>query len=70
MIKDRTDYEYARDVISRYDLPSRAATVLMSPVHGALDPKALSEWMLDDRLPARLQLQLHKYIWPPGTRGV
>jgi 7-carboxy-7-deazaguanine synthase len=42
----------------------------MSPVHGVLDPRTLSEWMLADRLPARLQLQLHKYIWSPTTRGV
>jgi 7-carboxy-7-deazaguanine synthase len=42
----------------------------MSPVHGVLEPKTLSEWMLADRLPARLQLQLHKYIWSPATRGV
>jgi 7-carboxy-7-deazaguanine synthase len=42
----------------------------MSPVHGETDAKMLSEWMLADRLPVRLQLQLHKFIWPPGTRGV
>ena len=70
VVQDRADYEYARDVIARYHLPSRAAAVLMSPVHGVLEPRALSEWMLADRLPARLQLQLHKYIWSPTTRGV
>ncbi len=70
VVLDRADYEYARDVIVRYDLASRAAAVLMSPVHGVLDPRTLSEWMLADRLPARLQLQLHKYIWSPTTRGV
>ena len=70
VVQDRADYEFAREVIARYDLPSRAAAVLMSPVHGVLDPKTLSEWMLADRLPARLQLQLHKYIWSPTTRGV
>jgi 7-carboxy-7-deazaguanine synthase len=70
VLQDRADYEFARDVIARYQLPSRAAAVLMSPVHGVLDPKALSEWMLADRLPARLQLQLHKFIWSPTTRGV
>jgi 7-carboxy-7-deazaguanine synthase len=42
----------------------------LSPVHGVLEPRVLSEWMLADRLPARLQLQLHKYIWTPSTRGV
>ncbi len=70
VIKDRADYEFARDVIARHDLPARCAAVLLSPVHGVLDPRALSEWILADRLPARLQLQLHKYIWSPATRGV
>jgi 7-carboxy-7-deazaguanine synthase len=57
-------------VIARHDLESRAAAILLSPVHGELDPKMLAEWMLADRLPARLQLQLHKYIWDPTARGV
>jgi len=70
VVQDRGDYELARDAIARYDLPSRASAVLMSPVHGVLDPKTLSEWMLADHLPARLQLQLHKFIWSPTTRGV
>jgi 7-carboxy-7-deazaguanine synthase len=70
VVRDRADYEYAREIIARHDLPSRAAAVLMSPVHGVLDPRTLSEWMLADRLPARLQLQLHKFIWSPSTRGV
>jgi 7-carboxy-7-deazaguanine synthase len=42
----------------------------MSPVHGVLAPKELARWILDDRLPVRLQLQLHKYVWAPSTRGV
>src|SRR6185436_7219918 len=70
VIQDRADYEFARDVIARYDLPARCAAVLLSPVHGVLDGRTLSEWMLGDRVPARLQLQLHKYIWHPDTRGV
>lgn len=70
VVQDRGDYEFARDVIRRYDLARRAAAVLLSPVHGVLDPRTLSEWMLADRLPARLQLQLHKFIWSPTTRGV
>jgi 7-carboxy-7-deazaguanine synthase len=70
VIQDRADYEFARDVIGRYDLASRSAAVLVSPVHGVLEPRLLSEWMLADHLPARLQLQLHKYIWSPTTRGV
>lgn len=70
VIQDRTDYEYARDVIQRHCLAAKAAAVLLSPVHGVLDPRTLSEWMLADRLPARLQLQLHKFIWSPTARGV
>jgi len=70
VIKDRADYEFARDVIARHALAVRTAAVLMSPVHGVLEPRTLSEWMLADHLPARLQLQLHKYIWPADTRGV
>ena len=70
VVKDRADYEYARDVIARYGLASRAAAVLLSPVHGVMDPRTLSEWMLADRLPARPQLQIHKFIWHPDTRGV
>lgn len=70
VVKDRTDYEFARDVIARHDLASRAAEILISPVHDVLDSKTLSEWILADHLPVRLQLQLHKFIWSPTTRGV
>jgi 7-carboxy-7-deazaguanine synthase len=70
VVKDRTDYEFARDVISQRSLAGRVAAIHLSPVHGVLDPKTLSEWVLADRLPARVQLQLHKYIWSPDTRGV
>ena len=70
VVNDRADYEFARDVMARHDLAARAAAVLISPVHGALDPKTLSEWILEDHLPVRLQMQLHKYIWSPTTRGV
>ncbi len=70
VIKDRADYEYARDVVARYDLSRKAGAVLFSPVHGVMDPRALSEWVLSDRLPVRLQLQIHKFIWSPQTRGV
>jgi 7-carboxy-7-deazaguanine synthase len=70
VVKDRADYEFARKVIDRYRLADRARAILLSPVHGVLDPRILSEWILADRLPARLQLQLHKYIWDPETRGV
>lgn len=70
VVRDRADYEFARDVIGRCGLRERAAAIHLSPVHGALDPRPLAEWVLADRLPARVQLQLHKYIWEPGTRGV
>ena len=70
VIQDRGDYDFAKDVIDRHGLVSRAAAILLSPVHGVLEPRTLSEWMLADRLPARLQLQLHKYIWSPTARGV
>jgi 7-carboxy-7-deazaguanine synthase len=70
VVQDRADYEFARELIGRHNLTSRCAAILISPVHGVLDAKTLSEWMLEDRLPARLQLQLHKYIWSPTARGV
>ncbi|HXW07971.1 MAG TPA: radical SAM protein [Vicinamibacterales bacterium] len=70
VLQDRADYEFARDVVDRYGLPRRTAAVLFSPVHGVLDPRELAGWLLADRLPVRLQLQAHKYIWGPQTRGV
>ena len=70
VIKDRTDYEYARDVMTQHRLGERVAAVHLSPVHGVMDLRQLSEWTMADRLPARVQLQLHKYIWDPATRGV
>jgi len=70
VVNDRADYEYARSVIERYDLSRRASAIHLSPVHGVLNPRELSEWVLADRLPARVQLQLHKYIWDAHTRGV
>jgi 7-carboxy-7-deazaguanine synthase len=70
VVKDRADYEFARDLIGRFALASRCSAVLISPVHGVLEPRTLSEWILADNVPARLQLQLHKYIWSPSQRGV
>jgi 7-carboxy-7-deazaguanine synthase len=70
VLKDRTDYEYARDIVRRHDLASRTAAVLFSPVHDVLPSKELAAWILEDRLPVRLQLQAHKFIWSPETRGV
>jgi 7-carboxy-7-deazaguanine synthase len=70
VIADRVDYEYARDIVARERLTERCRAVLFSPVHGSLEPRQLSEWVLADRLPVRVQLQVHKYIWSPETRGV
>jgi 7-carboxy-7-deazaguanine synthase len=70
VLKDRTDYEFARDIVRRHDLASRTAAVLFSPVHDVLAAKELAAWILEDRLPVRLQLQAHKFIWSPDTRGV
>jgi 7-carboxy-7-deazaguanine synthase len=65
VIADRADYEYAREVIARHGLAGRAAALHLSPVHGVLDAQTLSQWVLDDRLPVRIQLQLHKYLRLP-----
>jgi 7-carboxy-7-deazaguanine synthase len=70
VLKDRADYDFAREVLAKFQLDSRVSAIHFSPVHGVLDPKALSEWVLQDRLSVRVQLQLHKYIWDPGARGV
>ena len=70
VIADRADYEYARDALARHVLADRVTAVLFSPVHGVLDARTLAEWVLADRLPVRVQLQVHKYIWAPDTRGV
>ena len=69
VVADEPDYRWACDVIREHGLGGRTE-VLLSPVHGRLDPKDLVAWMLRDRLPARLNLQLHKYVWSPETRGV
>jgi len=70
VLKDRADYEYARAVVVERDLAARVNAVLFSPVHSVLDPRLLAEWVLADRLPVRVQLQVHKFIWAPDTRGV
>jgi 7-carboxy-7-deazaguanine synthase len=70
VIADRSDFDYAVDIVRQRRLAGRCAAILFSPVHGMLHPRTLSEWILADGVPARLQVQLHKYIWPPSTRGV
>lgn len=69
VLTDRSDYDWACHVLAQYELASRCP-VLMSPVFGSLDVRQLAEWILADRLPVRLQLQLHKLIWTPDMRGV
>lgn len=70
VVAHRHDYEYAKDVIDRYDLARRCGAVQISPVFGELLPSDLAAWILEDRLPVRLQLQQHKYIWDPLARRV
>lgn len=70
VIADRADYEWSRDVVRERKLHEQRHAVLFSPVHGALDPGRLARWVLDDALPVRLQVQLHKYLWPGVERGV
>jgi len=82
VIANRGDYEFARDFIREHRLESRAGEILLSPafsktassVRGTenclLDPRELVEWMLADGVPARLSLQIHKYIWKPQKKGV
>ena len=62
VIADRTDYEWARARLVEHALPARCQ-VLFSPVYTQLEPRELAEWILADRLPVRLQLQLHKVLW-------
>jgi 7-carboxy-7-deazaguanine synthase len=69
VLADEPDYRWACDVVRTHELGGRTE-VLFSPVHGRLDPKDLVAWMLRDRIPARLNLQLHKYVWDPEARGV
>jgi 7-carboxy-7-deazaguanine synthase len=66
----REDYEWSRDKVQRYDLPSRCRAVLFSPIFGRIDPREIVEWILGDKLNVRFQLQMHKFIWRPTQRGV
>jgi 7-carboxy-7-deazaguanine synthase len=82
VLSDRTDYEFARDFVARQNLARRVNAVLFSPAfskdatggrdasHCLLDPRELAEWMLADNVPARLGLQIHKFIWDPAVKGV
>ncbi len=70
VVADREDYLYAKDICKKYELNAQVRNVLISPVHGKCDPQALVSWILQDRLPVRLNLQIHKFIWTPETQGV
>jgi 7-carboxy-7-deazaguanine synthase len=82
VIANRNDYEFARDFIREHKLETRAGQVLLSPAFSKtpsterstenclLDPRELVEWMLTDAVPARLSLQIHKYVWEPLKKGV
>jgi 7-carboxy-7-deazaguanine synthase len=82
VLTSRADYDFACDFVRRHELGQRVNAVLFSPAfrkdasgrrdteHCLLDPQQLAEWMLADRVPARLSLQIHKFIWDPVTKGV
>jgi len=70
VLTDRADYEWARDMICQHQLGRGDVPVLLSAAWGALKIEDLCAWMLDDRLPTRLQLQLHKVIWGAEATGV
>jgi len=70
VLADRTDYDWAKGVIAEHDLPERVHAVLLSCVWGELDPKELVRWVLEDRLPVRVQVQMHKVIWDANAQGV
>jgi len=69
VIRDRPDFDWAVEKIRHFRIDKRC-TVLMSPVFGVLEPAELAQWVLDCDIAVRFQLQMHKYIWEPSTRGV
>jgi len=70
VLADRADYKWARAAIREHDLAERVNAVLLSCVWGELDPKELVGWVLEDSLPVRVQMQMHKVIWDADTQGV
>lgn len=70
VIADRVDYEWARDRVAQYNLVERCNAVLFSPVFTEIEPESLVNWITEDGLGVRFQLQMHKFIWPPNERGV
>lgn len=69
VIGNREDYEWSKKIISTYELDRKCA-ILFSVVFGALEPVTLVNWILEDKLDVRFQLQMHKIIWHPETKGV
>jgi len=75
VVKDRADYDWTREVIRERGLDDRVRigtlrAILVSPVWGEVEPRSLASWILEDALPVRFQMQLHKLIWDPTERGV
>ena len=69
VIADRADYDWSKQLLNSHRLEQRCA-VLFSPAFGLMDARQLAEWIISDRLPVRMQLQMHKFIWSPQARGV
>ena len=70
VIGSREDYEWTREKMREHELAAKVRAVLLSPVFGKIAPADIVAWMLEDKLPARFQLQMHKFIWEPRARGV
>lgn len=70
VVCDRGDYEFARGIINRSLKTGCGATMLISPAAGMVEPAEVAGWIIEDRLEARLQLQLHKILWPDAEKGV
>jgi 7-carboxy-7-deazaguanine synthase len=70
VIASRTDYEWSRQFMADHELEDRVGTILMSPAFGMLEYVTLVDWILEDQLDVRFQVQMHKHIWTPETRGV
>jgi 7-carboxy-7-deazaguanine synthase len=70
VVGSREDYEWTREKIREHELAAKVRAVLLSPVFGKISPSDIVAWMLEDKLPARFQLQMHKFIWEPRARGV
>lgn len=70
VIGSREDYEWSREQVRTHDLVDRCGTVLFSPIFGRIEPRQIVEWIIEDKLPVRFQLQMHKFIWDPKQKGV